>query len=155
MDHRKLRDALSELHDGELDAAAQREVLAHLDHCPDCRQERQRWQSLARAAFPPPRPISAQESSLFAQNVMRRIRQQETAEPASMLDWLGSRWAIPALSFGLALVLLSIMLPQPESLAPLDVLFLVDLRDRTTAELVLPPDPSRSDSLLTFSGESK
>ncbi len=122
MDHDRLKDRLWLLYDGELGEPERREVLAHLESCPECRETSARWGRIAGALLPPPQ---VQPSEQFVQRVMARVEEAQT-EPV----WIGAwrlRWLMPALGAGLAATLLVFNLTSsPDAPLSTDGLLLAD-----------------------------
>lgn len=148
MDHHQLREALFALHDGELEDAERKEVLAHLQECEGCRQDYRRWERIEGIFFCIPAKPSAVETEFFVRQMMENLEEQPSVDLAQP-GWV-ARWMIPVLSMGVAALFLSIFRLRPESIAPMDVLFLMDSSSGRIQELVLSPDPSREDPLLDF-----
>lgn len=153
MNHEQLRDALSALHDGELGAEDRKEILAHLERCSDCREAHQRWQRISGTFFRAPQKPSRAETEFFVQKAMERLESEESRTSAGWRRWVEDRLMLPVLGLGLALVLLSILIMRPESVAPPDALLLVDAQYHAVGELVLPPDPSKTGMLMLSSEE--
>ena len=149
MNHQRLKEALQALHDGELGETDRAEASAHLAGCADCRQAYERWRRLAKAFFRAPAPPTPFQTESFVRGVMERL------EPAEVPFWerISAPLLIPALSFGLAGLLLSIAWPRAESIAPLDVLMLTDVQSPLTSSLLLPPAPGKADTLFSYGSE--
>lgn len=150
MDHDKIRLALAAFRDGESNETERLAVRGHLEGCPGCRLELSRLENLARLFFKPaPRP-SARRSEAFASAVMARLEAAEPAAGSGRPLWRQGPWLVSVLGLGLAALFFFALAPAPESLAPTDALFLLDARDRSVGEYVLPPDPGRPADLLAY-----
>lgn len=107
-DHEHMRQRLFACEEGELPEAERREVMDHLESCPDCRAAARRWTTLAGAFFRTPAPPSEH----FVRRVMARIE----AERRSLSIWEGAwRWLVPALGVGVAALALVVTTPRGES----------------------------------------
>ena len=110
MNHETLKEQLFSLYDGELDAAARKEVEAHLAGCQECREFSAQWAATAKVLFKRPKPESTE---FFVRQVMERVHALETPKPS--MGWqLSLRWlAVPAL--GLAALFLLTLTPSLQS----------------------------------------
>lgn len=116
-DHEEIKEALSELRDGELAEPAKAEILAHLRDCADCAAA-YRGLSLLGDLFRVPERAAARNTERFVAMVAARSRPPLAASAdRSRL----SRWLIPALSAGVASVFFAIA--NQEASAALDELF--------------------------------
>ncbi len=115
--------------------------------------EDQRWERIAKAFFRAPRKPNSLEIDVFVTKVMGRL---EPAPSFSLVfGWLEARWTVPALSFSLAALFLSILIPRAEAVAPMDDLLLTDTRTPEAAALLLPPDPPGAEALFSPAMEDK
>jgi anti-sigma factor RsiW len=118
-DHDLIRRRVLTCRDAELPEAERRELLAHVEGCPDCRAASRRWEVLAGAFFrvaqPPP-------SEPFVRRVMARV---EAERRDSLSAWEGAwRWLVPALGVGIAALILVVTTPWRESPVSTDTLLL-------------------------------
>jgi anti-sigma factor RsiW len=98
MNHAEIQEKLSEFYDGRLPPQARQEIETHLPQCTDCRQLLAGWQQVSGAFL---KPLEAQASDVFVQNVMRKVRAYEPEEAS--LGWPRFlRWAAPALALSMA-----------------------------------------------------
>lgn len=155
MNHDQFREALSALHDKELDARESKEILSHLEQCADCREAHQRWEKIAGTFFRAPQPPGRAETEFFVQQVMKRLEPELSPAPFGWWGWLEDRLMLPVLSVSLVAVLLSILMIQPESVASTDALLLVNAQNHSIGQWVLPPDPSNTDGMLTHGLEAQ
>ena len=65
---------------------------------------------IPKAFFKAPTAPTAFETESFVRRAMARI---ETARLPAVLRWLTARWTVPALGFGIAALLLSILYTTP------------------------------------------
>lgn len=125
MDHHELKELVSDLLDGELEAGQRRLVEGHLASCDECRRLLDDWKAARRAFFPAPRRPSQAETEAFVSRVMARMPAAEPAqapadEPTFRLDW---RWLVPALSLSFAMLALS-FIPSRQAQDPSTTLLL-------------------------------
>ena len=120
MDHKSMKEQIFALYDGELSAAARKEVEAHIALCGECRELYEGWAKTAKAFFKKaPEPAS---SEFFVRQVMNRVHELEAPKPAR--DWgLSLRWLVPAA--GLALMFLAVM-PITPQVVPMDAMLFQD-----------------------------
>ena len=97
MDHKKWREAVLSLKDGEVSLEERRAAQAHLASCAECREEQEGWKRISGALFSP-EPVL--RTDIFVQKVMARI---EESEPRPAV-W---RWAflLPTLAMAASLLL--------------------------------------------------
>lgn len=105
------------------------------------RQEHARWKRLAAAFFRPAPPPTPVQTEAFVARVMGRVRAEAARAP-----WWMARWLVPALSLGLAMLLLVFSQAPSASALPLDTQLLVD-GDAGLAQ-VIAPDAGGEDALL-------
>ena len=152
MDHETIKDALYALHDGELSETQRGEVLAHLRSCAECAEAARRWESLSGAlsrVFPRPTP---RQTEAFVRAVMARLGPGE--EPAAWRR-LAEAWLLPVLSFATAVLLFAILGGAFDPVAATDDILLIGSSGRPVGQLVLPPDPARSDNTASFIAEAQ
>ena len=107
MEHAQAWERLDEWLDGELPPETSAELTRHLDGCPACQREAAARRRLGESLFAPARAEDPRETAAFARRVMARVEADES--PA----WrrLFAPALTPALGFGLAALLLSIVAP--------------------------------------------
>ena len=135
MNHRDLKDKLSEYRDGELSGREAKEVQAHLEHCAECRVFLDGWARISKGLFAPDEAPAHAE--VFVRQVMGRIEAGEGL-PASAGEWrVRFRRLVPAFGIAAALFLAVLPVPQPMS-----------------AETLLMNGRTDADSQWFFSNES-
>ena len=117
MDHQTIKEQLFALYDGELDAAARKEIESHLGGCTECREIYERWTKTAKAFFKAP---TVHPSEFFVRQVMGRIQGSEV--PRRVPTWnITLRWLVPVI--GVAAMFFVVMRPAP-NLFSMDALLL-------------------------------
>jgi len=89
---------LMDWHDGRLSLEERLFMKMHLLACMSCQVELQQWRSLAQTFL---QPLKVQESEVFVQQVMRKIRVAQPVEELARPAFF-ARWTFPALALSMA-----------------------------------------------------
>jgi anti-sigma factor RsiW len=142
--HEQIKTNLFALYDGELPETERREAAAHLEGCPACRGEYQRWSAAAALFF---RPSQPQASEAFVRRVMARVEAE--ARPGLLSGLFAWRWLAPAVGAGLAALALTVLVPADESPISTETLLLASAVENGE---VVQESPS-ADEMLGFTLE--
>jgi anti-sigma factor RsiW len=137
MNHQDIQETLSEYYDGRLAPGPRSEIETHLKGCGECRDLLAGWQK-ASAAFL--KPLQAQASEAFIQNVMRKIRTYEPQEAG--IRWPQFlRWAAPALALSMGAFTLVLMDSLEPAQAAAETVLLEEREPSLASDwLANPPD---------------
>jgi anti-sigma factor RsiW len=142
--HEQTKNKLFAFYDGELPVAERREVAAHLEICPACREEHRRWSAAAALFF---RPSQPQASEAFVRRVMARVEAEAHPSPFSgLFAW---RWLAPAVGAGLAALALTVLVPRDDSPISTETLLLASAVENGGVAQELPS----ADEMLGFTLE--
>jgi anti-sigma factor RsiW len=146
MDHEEFKKDLFALYDGELSDTERREVIAHIEDCPECRQAYTHWERIAKTFL---RSLRPETSEAFVQRVMERIK---IAEDSRRLRWRPAaiRWLSPALGLGTAALLFFISLPHQGPVLSTEGLLLANGHEEHTSEWVFRREAPQADDLLAM-----
>ena len=147
MNHQDLQEKIFALYDGELSDPDSREVRAHLEVCPECREGYTRWEVLASVFFKAPQ---IHPSEPFVRKVMARIEALE--EPCGRKRRaLVLRRLVPALGVCLIVGLFVWALPSQGPEVSTEALLLANGRDGLPPpEWIFQKEDPRAEDLLAF-----
>jgi anti-sigma factor RsiW len=131
--HEQIKEKLFAFYDGELPETERREVAAHLEVCPACRDEQRRWSAAAALFF---RPSQPQASEAFVRRVMTRVEAEAHPSPFSgLFAW---RWLAPAMGAGLAALALTLFVPRDDAPISTETLLLANAVENGDVAQELP-----------------
>ena len=109
MDHTSIQKRLRDLQDSELPQEERRQIRQHLESCPACRQQLERWQSTRQALS---QLLQVAPSETFVSRVMEEVERVPARQPAHWRIELGRwipripAWLYPELGIAVAALLL-------------------------------------------------
>lgn len=147
MKHKKIKDALYALYDGELSGEMCLEVESHMKTCGECRQIYQNWGEISKTFLKVPQVAP---TDAFVENVMERIEAlDEVPQTDVKYRWPLFRWMAPALGLGFAAFFLTVM-PETESTISTDDLLLVNGRNGFVSQWAFAPASPEKEDLLEY-----